>query len=213
MTELATHVDAPCGIAAAQVELAGWWRRLAAFVIDTALTGAVVVALTLPWVRDVWSYAAVRWAGFPVPSFSVLLAGGDTPIWWRVDIEDSLLVILGAWLAVTATYQTVFLRWRGATPGKLALGLRVRLLDRPGPLPARAIGRRLLVQLLPAALAVTAYCSALGRLVPLLGALAALRDDRRQAWHDLAAGTCVVRVRASGPTWDPPAAAYPKIPL
>lgn len=203
MTEPATHVDAPApGVA--RVEPAGRWQRLAAFTIDTVLTVAAVVALTLPWVREVAAYLGAQWTGLPTPPATVLLGLDDTPPWWRHDIEAPLLVVVGTWFVVTALYQVVFLRLRGATPGKLALGLRVRLLERPGPLPVRAIVRRVLVQLVPVLLAVTPYCSALGRLVPLLGAFAVLTDDHRRAWHDVAAGTCVVRGRGSAAAWDAP---------
>lgn len=201
MTQLATHLDAPtAGIGA--VELAGAWRRLAAYVLDTALTVAVVAALTLPWVRDLAVQVDDTWADVLAPAPPDVL--DDTPFWWRGEAGRALLVVGGAWLGVTAVYQAVFLSWRGATPGKLALGLRVRLLERPGPLPARAIARRLLLQVVPVALAATPWCPAFGRLVPLLGALAVLRDDRGRAWHDLAGGTCVVRGGWSGGSWDAP---------
>lgn len=201
MTELTTHLDAPAA-GPTQVELAGSGRRLAAYVVDTALTLAVVVALTLPWVRELAAQPAGTWADVLAPSSPGDLTDDLTPFWWGGEAGRALAVVGGTWLGIGAAYQAGFLRWRGATPGKLALGLRVRLLEAPGPLPARAVVRRVVLQLVPVALALTPWCPAFGRLVPLLGVLSVLRDDRGRAWHDLAAGTCVVRSRAAA--WDAP---------
>ncbi len=43
-------------------------------------------------------------------------------------------------------YFVLFLRWKGATPGKLICGLRVRLRERPGRLPWSTIAIRVGVQ-------------------------------------------------------------------
>ena len=46
----------------------------------------------------------------------------------------------------TLAYFVGFLRWKGATPGKLICGLRVRLRERPGRLPWSTIAIRVGVQ-------------------------------------------------------------------
>ena len=60
----------------------------------------------------------------------------------------------------TLAYFVGFLRWKGATPGKLICGLRVRLRDRPGRLPWSTIAIRVGVQtVLPSALLITGLLS------------------------------------------------------
>lgn len=115
------------------------------------------------------------------------------------------------WLLVLSTaifvaYQAAFLRWKGATPGKLALGMRVRLRDRSGRLPWGTIGARLaLPQLVPGSLlrlplatgsfAIVALVHAVVVLIGLLDPLWATWDDKRQALHDELARTNVVKTR------------------
>ena len=88
-------------------------------------------------------------------------------------------------------YHVFFLRWKAATPGKLALpdagGAR-----RPGPPPRPAaagttIGIRVLLRFV---------VSPVVWLFALLDALWPLWQPRRQALHDLAAKTQVVRETA-----------------
>src|SRR3712207_3770418 len=80
-------------------------------------------------------------------------------------------IVLGIWFVLTAVPVAAF----GATPGMIALGIRVASVDGP-PLVGvpRALVRTALVALV---------------LPPLF------RDDDGRGWHDLAARTVVVRTR------------------
>ena len=51
------------------------------------------------------------------------------------DIAGPLAIIALIQLVLGFAYHVGFLMWKQATPGKLVLGLRVRLRDRPGPMP------------------------------------------------------------------------------
>jgi uncharacterized RDD family membrane protein YckC len=103
----------------------------------------------------------------------------------------------GLLLLAAVLYDVLFLRFRGATPGKMLLGIRVRLLDRPGRLPWGTIVVRLLVQFgVPGLLAVVPVVGTFLRSVfQLLDGLWPLWDGRRQALHDKAARTVVVLTR------------------
>jgi uncharacterized RDD family membrane protein YckC len=91
--------------------------------------------------------------------------------------------------ALSAIYHTSLIALRGATLGKLAVGVRVRPWDadrRPtwGQAALRWAGRDV------------------GALIPLIGlfyllmdSLWLLWDDRRQCLHDKVPSTCVIRSR------------------
>ena len=85
--------------------------------------------------------------------------------------------------------------WKQATPGKLLIGLRVRLREQARPDAARhrpaALGRpvrRRHPRLVP-------YVGSITGLYSLLDYLWPLWDDKKQAIHDKIAKTNVVRVR------------------
>jgi uncharacterized RDD family membrane protein YckC len=96
-------------------------------------------------------------------------------------------------IAVSFVYNVAFLKAVQATPGKLVTGLRVRLRERPGSLPWRAVLLRWLVQNAGAVVAVVPYVGSVGGLYNLLDDLWPLWDDKKQAIHDKAARTNVVR--------------------
>jgi uncharacterized RDD family membrane protein YckC len=79
--------------------------------------------------------------------------------------------------------------WKqGATFGQSALGLRVVRASDGGPIDGRVAFVRFVVLLLEA---IGSYL-----LVGYLGFAWAAFDDRKQAWHDKAAGTVVIYVNS-----------------
>lgn len=122
-----------------------------------------------------------------VPAMVVVLTAVD------VDVEpDELRIPLGvvaALLALTVSYEVLFIGWRGQTPGKMALGIRVAsFADGANPSWSAAAIR----SLLPTAAGALPF--GLGLLGILVYASAAW-DRMRRGWHDKAAGTVVVRAR------------------
>jgi uncharacterized RDD family membrane protein YckC len=103
-------------------------------------------------------------------------------------LADQLLLALVA-VAVSFVYQVLFLRWKSATPGKLICGLRVVPVDRGQAreqLEWRAVIARALVWAAPG-------LNSLLSLVRLADVLFPLWHPKRQALHDLAARTQVVK--------------------
>jgi uncharacterized RDD family membrane protein YckC len=137
--------------ATTNVELAGWWVRVAAYLIDTV----------------------ILFVGLGV----LLLIGGA--------INDALLVVLLlVWvLATLVGYWTYFEGGEsGQTPGKKAMGIRVRN-EAGGPAGyGRAFGRNLVARVI-----------AFFPLVGLVDVLWPLWDSRKQCLHDKAGSTIVVR--------------------
>ena len=135
--------------------------RVAAYVID----GIVV--------------AAVCYALYFVPGFVYFAAtgelGGNEPVPLAMAVVVFALCLIGG-----IAYPVCFWRWRGQTPGKMALGIRVVRSD--GSPPG---WRAALVRFLGYALAWVTV-GLLFLWVPL--------DDHGQGIHDRIAGTYVVKV-------------------
>ena len=92
-------------------------------------------------------------------------------------------------------YTFGFLIWKQATPGKLAVGLRVRLRESP-ELPFSAILLRWATQSgAPGLLGLVPFVGFLAGLFSFLNVLWPLWDDKNQAIHDKVAKTNVVRTR------------------
>ncbi len=172
--------------------LAGFGERLLAYIIDAFIVGPIGLLLSLPLL---------------IPMFDRMLEEiersmdssepQETFQFWYFDSEMVLLTLgVGAiGLLVGMAYEVGFLRWKQATPGKLAMGLRVRLREAPGPLPWRVIWLRWLVK----------NVGGIASQVPIVGGFLALAwwinflwplwDEQNQALHDKAAATNVVKVR------------------
>ncbi len=94
-------------------------------------------------------------------------------------------------LVVVARVPRGFLRWKAATPGKLALGMRVRLRETPGQMSWGTILKRWGGQF-GTPLATVPVLGSIAGLYPLLDGLWPLWDSKKQALHDKIAATNVV---------------------
>jgi uncharacterized RDD family membrane protein YckC len=117
------------------------------------------------------------------------------------DIAGPLLAVTLIGLGVSLAYHMGFLRWKAATPGKLLLGMRVRLREAPGPLGWATIVKRWLGQFGYGLLTILPVLGGIASFWPLIDGLWASWDSRKQALHDKIAATNVVRQR--GDTWTP----------
>jgi uncharacterized RDD family membrane protein YckC len=150
------------GVAArAAFHYAGFWIRFVAIVIDGLIVGfssAAVQAILLPGLRSASSLAD--------RSFTLALVG--------------LAYVIG--VVIGATYEGVFVNKLGATPGKLALGLRVVRPD-GGPVSlGRAVGRY--------------FAKILSAMILLIGYIMAGFDREKRALHDMIVDTRVIRKRS-----------------
>ena len=187
------------------VPLAGWGQRVAASVIDGVIYGAVGQVLLLPF-----GLAFGRELSRLTDSWDAEIQRTDT-----VDLERAVSDVLDVmrenmlWLLAPTVlgaflYYGLFWRLKGATPGKLVLGLQIRLRDRPGQLPwstvllrwlaMAGVGSLLYLAIVFPLWAIVAAWSAL-LVYQLADSLWPLWDDRRQAIHDKVARTNVVKVR------------------
>lgn len=157
-------------------------------VIDALIVGAVITLLTV----GIWQRVIERVIALvnetartgAQPDFG-LLAGTE------IITTGEALLFTAVQLGVGLAYHVLFLRLKGATPGKLVTGLRVVRVDQGrstkrlgwGPVTLRA-----LVWLVPT-------INGLLAVVRLVDALFPLWQPKRQSLHDLVARTQVVRIR------------------
>ncbi|MFP5283573.1 MAG: RDD family protein [Actinomycetes bacterium] len=169
------------------VPLAGWWVRVLAVVVDGLIVGAVAFGLSF----GIWQRVLERMivtiqeaasAGGPPPG---LLAGSE------VITASEALLVAAIQFAVGLAYHVLFLRFKAATPGKLATGLRVVPVDH-GRATARLSWGTVLIRAL---VWLAPMLNGLTYAVRLVDALLPLWQPRRQSLHDLAAKTQVVKVR------------------
>ncbi len=186
--------------------LAGWWWRVLAYVVDTVVLSVVGYLLTLPAQLEVRRVTADYQR-----RLLDAIERGDTfsfdDAWAPLSevYADHLLVLVGVPIMLGFAYWCGFLRWRGATPGKLMCGLRVRRRSEDGRLSWGTITTRFLVQsgpgyvVLPLAVATGSFGLFLAGqlLVGLFFAVDGLTalGSRRQTIHDRAARTVVVATR------------------
>jgi len=173
--------------------LAGWWQRAGAYVVDLIITSAVVSLIGLPWVRDMFAafsdvfrdaMEAAR-EGSPMPDQSA----------FQAEVAEAAIWLALIRLGVDLVYHAGFLKWRAATPGKLLLGLRVRLREAPGTLSWATVLRRWLGQFWFNLAAFIPLIGGVAGFWPLVDLLWPLWDDKKQALHDKVAKTNVVRTR------------------
>ncbi len=179
------------------VPLAGWWQRVGGYVIDSIAVGIASSIVTVPI-----QVGAQERLQAVLDRFTRASTNGSAPQLWAFmrDYVDALapvlrwsvLVSFVAWLL----YYGLFLRFRSATPGMMALGLAVRLRETPGRLAWSTILVRIVVQqgiVLVALVSLPLYVAL--SWFPLLDGLWPLWDAHKQALHDKAARTNVVRTR------------------
>jgi uncharacterized RDD family membrane protein YckC len=140
----------------------GFWRRFVAVIIDTLIIGAVL------WVLGQF---------LPVFENASLHATGDFGLNADAQLTSlgTIIAIVGAWLYSALLESSA----RGATVGKIALGLRVTNLAGGRISFGQATGRY--------------FAKFLSGLIIAIGYIMAAFTARKQALHDMLAGTLVVK--------------------
>lgn len=169
-------------------EVAGWWRRFFARIADYVLISIlslVLLPLVAPDLMDTFR-ALVDAALATTPN-----EGQINELTNRFSQEAGSFALASAVLGFA--YEILFLKSRSATPGKMLLGLRVRLRDQPGPLGWSAAGIRAFVWNAPSLLSVIPFLGQALGLLPVINGLWPLWDSKKQSLNDKAAKTNVVR--------------------
>ncbi|CAN5501361.1 hypothetical protein BH23ACT6_BH23ACT6_22020 [soil metagenome] len=168
--------------------ISGWWRRFFARFIDSILLGIVSLALLPVVAPDFMSTMEQFWDA----------ASATSPDQDQVNSIVSDLTGQAARLGLASAvlsivYEAVFLKLLAATPGKLLLGLRVRLRDQAGPLEWNTSGLRALTWHGPSLLGIIPILGGIASLIPIVNGLWPLWDAKKQSLNDKVAKTNVVR--------------------
>jgi uncharacterized RDD family membrane protein YckC len=169
------------------VLLSGWWRRVAARIVDGVICAVLTAVVTFPALGR----AAGIMSDFFRDSIDAAQAGGAPPP-APVELASALLPVSLASLVIYMAYEIVLLTWHGTTPGRRLVGISVRLRERPGPPPLSAVVRRTFVKEAGSIVGLLPLVGVLGSLFTVLDSLWPLWDEHRQALHDKAAATNVV---------------------
>lgn len=173
--------------------LARWWLRAGARIVDSLVTSTVALLLVYAQARPYLDWVSAQLDN------GMRGAGGASPAPLEGAALRGALALSAATLLVSFAYQLAFLLWRGATPGKMLFGLRVRPWRPDARLNASMVTRRCIAYDGASALSGISLLSYAATLYLVLDLLWPLRDPRRQALHDKFAGTCVV-VASTDPT-------------
>ncbi|MGL5930724.1 MAG: RDD family protein [Dermatophilaceae bacterium] len=170
--------------------LAQWWRRLLARVLDSLLNAVATTVLGWTFVQELASV----FGRYVTDSVDAAERGAAPPdqTAFATAVADVILPITVIGLLVAVVYEVGFLMWRGATPGKMALGTQVRRTDAPGPLSATTAVRRQAISVAATVVGLVPFVGLLGTVLSILNPAWLLWDPKRQALHDKVADTVVV---------------------
>lgn len=171
--------------------LAGWWARVGAYLLDGLFVLVATIALSFPWMAKIFraAFDAAERAGQAAQN-------GQPGPFVPPDVAGQAVAVTIIGLVVSIVYNVGFLRWKAATPGKMALGLRVRLRETPGQLSwGTCLARWGAQDGIVTVLRLVPFVSVIGSLYFLLDSLWPLWDSKKQAIHDQVARTNVVKVR------------------
>jgi uncharacterized RDD family membrane protein YckC len=149
------------------VDYAGFWWRSGAMVIDLFILWGINFLMT-----HIWNLAAgLPWGGL---TQEMIDAGATAPLWW---------LRLFVFFAVQVGYFVGFWVWRGQTPGKFIMRVKIIKMDGSRVTWGTALLR---------------YCGyIISAVIILVGLLWVGVDSRRQGFHDKIAETFVIRIPTS----------------
>jgi uncharacterized RDD family membrane protein YckC len=146
-------------------QFAGFWIRVLAALIDSIILGVVQSIIQFAALRPMLGLTDVN-STDPAALFAAAGAVG-------------VLGLVG--MAMAATYEGVFVSQMGATPGKMALGMKVVRPDGSRVDLGRAIGRY--------------FAKLLSMIILCIGYIMIAFDSEKRGLHDMICDTRVVRQR------------------
>lgn len=173
------------------VPLASYGQRVGAFLLDYVITYVVTLIASSYWIASF-----IQWYIGWIEDMMRNTEGGRTPVFDQADVTSQIIsrlwpvTLVG--LLVALVYNVLFLSRKGATPGMMALGIQVRLRERPGNIGVLDAIKRQVIQILVGLTSLVPVVGLAMSLVGLLNLLWPLWDDKRQALHDKVARTNVV---------------------
>jgi uncharacterized RDD family membrane protein YckC len=153
------------------VRYGGFWLRFVAYLIDGIIIGIPTGILAMILMGgSMLSLARLGNNPTPEETLSAMI-----PMFGAIALLNLIVVVLDC------SYHTFFLVKFGATPGKMALGLKVVRPDGSGIQVGRAIGRY--------------FSRILSGLILYIGYIMAGIDSQKRALHDMICDTRVIKTR------------------
>jgi uncharacterized RDD family membrane protein YckC len=173
------------------VPLASYGQRVGAWFIDFLIQLAITTIAGWYWLSQF-----VTWYSAWFTQIMNEAESGTSPALDQTQLSDQIMgyvlpISLISFL-VSIVYQVGFLTWRGATPGKMAVGISVRLRETPGNPTFLVALKRQLIYIGTSLLSLVPGIGAASAIIKILNLLWPLWDDKRQALHDKIAKTNVV---------------------
>ena len=151
-------------------EYAGFWMRLGAYLIDGIILGVIS--------SFIWTIGSI--IGL-IAGLAAIGGGGEEFFDVASLLVNVVYIVIGIInFIIGVAYFVCFWKWRGQTPGKMALGIRVIRTDGSSIGWGRALLRYL------------GYI--VSTIILLIGSLWIAFDGRKQGVHDKIADTYVVRL-------------------
>ena len=173
--------------------LAEWWRRLLGRIIDAFLVALLTAVVAWPYLQSI----AAAFDTYVQEALQQAEQGG-TPD--TTGLEQALSGVILPFslitLAVGLVYETLFLVWRSATPGKMLLGTTVRRVEHAGGVTLVDALKRQVLTVVANLLSLLPLIGLLGTLLSIIDPAWLLWDPKRQALHDKVADTVVVLRRS-----------------
>ena len=170
------------------VVLSGWWKRVLARIIDNIIVSIVALPLTFAPMKQ----AVNVLQDYIRQAVDAVNAGTSTMPTQPDGLSGPILQISLTVLVLYLVYEIAFLTTTGATLGRRAVGISVRLRDKPGAPPLAAVLKRTAVKQAGDIVGLVPVLGLFGSMFTLIDVLWPLWDDKRQAIHDKVAGTNVV---------------------
>ncbi|HEY3557826.1 MAG TPA: RDD family protein [Kribbella sp.] len=175
--------------------LSGWWRRVFAKILDGIIASIIGLPLT--------GYFYYQYGQVLADYFHDVMRQAESgtpasPMAMPPEMFKWIIPITLIGFVVSFVYEYLFLTKKGATPGKMALGIAVRYIPAPGqyvttPPPGGAVAKRYGFQLGLSALGLIPIVGTFAGFAALFDYLWPLWDSKHQALHDKVASTYVVR--------------------
>jgi uncharacterized RDD family membrane protein YckC len=161
---------APAGF----VQYGGFWLRFVAVLIDGTITG-IAIGILQAMLFAVTGLSMTQIAQRPNPGRPEDIFAALAPVFGIIGLS----ALIG--MALSCAYEAFFLVKFGATPGKMALGLKVVRPDGSGITAGRAIGRY--------------FGKVLSGIILYIGYIMAGFDAQKRALHDMICDTRVIKTR------------------
>jgi uncharacterized RDD family membrane protein YckC len=153
------------------VQYGGFWMRFVAYLIDGIIVGIPMGILAMVLVGgSMFSMMRLEPNAPPEEALAAM-----------IPMFSSMAVLSMAGMVVYCTYETFFLVKFGATPGKMAMGLKVIRPDGSGIQIGRAIGRH--------------FSKVVSGMILYIGYIMIGFDAEKRGLHDMICDTRVIKTR------------------